>query len=581
MVGSARRVVIEFIGDDDKLVRAIDSSERASGRLSGKLGKLGKAAAIGLGAGVVVAGKALFDMTKNAVADEAAQRKLAIALKNSVGATDTQVASVEKWIAAQGRALGVTDDELRPAFQRLVQATGSVDEAQRQMGIAMDVSAGTGKSLKVVSEALMKANNGSTASLSKLGLKTKDAEGNTLSLDQALQSMSKTFKGQAAAQANTLEGKMGRLKLIFDETKETIGAKLIPVVTKLADWFLSKGLPAIQEFGGWLQDNLGPIFARIGDTVAKLTGGMQGDFGSSLQSIRDIVSGFVDIVRTLWERFGADFVRIAKGQFRTVVAVIRGALQVIRGVVKVVSGLLKGDWSKVWSGIKDIVAGVARIIVAVVKQLMLVLRTVFRAGWGVIKDVARAAWDGLVGLVKAGAGKVVDYVRSIPDKMRNLAGLFAGAGRAVIGAFVDGLKNAAGVVSGIAGNVWSAVRSLLNGAIDRINAALEFRISLPGPDVTVNPPNIPHLAKGTRWHRGGWAIVGEQGPELAFLPRGSSVTPHQRSVGMLRQLGQGAGGGIHFHGPVYGDPRAFARAVIEALLAEKRLTGQSLVGLLS
>lgn len=262
----------------DKFDKVGDSAAKSSGKLK-KFAAVGAAAAA---AGALVLGKALVDMTKNAMADEAAQRKLAIGIKNATGATNAQVAGVEKWIAAQGKALGVTDDELRPAFQRLVQATGDVDEAQRQLGIAMDVSAGTGKSLKTVSEALMKANNGTTASLSKLGLKTKDANGETMSLDAALKSMSATFKGQAQSAASTTEGKFQRLKVMFDETKESIGARLIPIADKLAGLILRQLVPAVQKAGDWLRDKLGPpmreLAEKAGPAAAKVMAALKQAF---------------------------------------------------------------------------------------------------------------------------------------------------------------------------------------------------------------------------------------------------------------------------------------------------------------
>jgi len=118
-------VVFDILARDrasDKFDKLGNSASRSQSKVS-KLGSVmksaAKGAAIGLGIAVVGAGKALFDMGKNAAADEAAQRKLAIGLKNATGATEDQIASVEDWITAQGKALGVTDDEMRPALQRL------------------------------------------------------------------------------------------------------------------------------------------------------------------------------------------------------------------------------------------------------------------------------------------------------------------------------------------------------------------------------------------------------------------------------------------------------------------------------
>ena len=567
MGGSARRITIEFLGNTRDLNSALDSSASRTSTWGAKLKSAGKVAALGLAAGAVVAGKALFDMTKAAAEDQASQVRLAQTLKNTTGATDEQVAKVEDWISAQGRALGVADDELRPALQRLAEATGDVGQAQDLAQIAMDASAGTGKSLKTVSEALAKAQNGNIGALSRLGIETKNAKGETLTFEQATRKMADTFKGQAEAKAGTLEGKMGRLKLIFDETKEAIGAKLIPAVTQMADWFLEKGLPAVEAFGGWLQENLGPIFQRIGDVISRVTGGMKMDTGGAFATIRDIITGFVDLVRSRWARFGNDLLRIMAGAWRTLGAIIGGALKIIRGIIKVVGGLLKGDWKRVWSGIKDILSGALRIIVALVKQAINVVKTVFRAAGGVLKDIMRAAWNGLVDIIRTGAGKIVAGVKAIPGKLRALGGLFRDAGKWIIDKFVDGIKNAAGIIGGIVGNVWDALRGLINGAIDRINSALEFTIHIPGPDITINPPNIPHMAKGGVVRRPTLALIGEDGPE-AVVPLNAKNAPRGR-------LGIGGGGvTVVVQGNLFGDDRAIARELLRLLRSEERRSGQ-------
>jgi nucleoside diphosphate kinase len=243
----------------DKLGNTIDDTSTKAD----KMGRVFKMAALGLVAGAGVAAVALVGMTKSAIEDEAAQQKLALGLKNATDATDAQVAAAEKWITAQGNALGVTDDELRPALQRLAQSTGDVGKAQEQLQIAMDISAGSGKSLASVTEAMMKANNGSIGGLGRLGIATKNAAGETLSLEQIMAKAADTFEGQAAAKADTLSGKMDILKLRFDEAKETIGAKLIPVLTTLAGWILDTGVPAVERFAEVWRESIGSVVAAF------------------------------------------------------------------------------------------------------------------------------------------------------------------------------------------------------------------------------------------------------------------------------------------------------------------------------
>ncbi len=187
--------------------------------------------------GSAYAAKAVIEFGKASVeaaaADEAAQVKLATQLRNTTGATDAQVASVEAWITKTMFATNTADDELRPALARLVTATGDVESAQSLMGVALDVSVGKNKSLQSVAEALAKAQDGNVSALSRLGVATKDAEGKTLSFDQIVKDLSTTFAGQAANATETQAGKLENMKLRFGELQEQIGTALMPVMEQL------------------------------------------------------------------------------------------------------------------------------------------------------------------------------------------------------------------------------------------------------------------------------------------------------------------------------------------------------------
>lgn len=250
--------------------RVGNSSLNAGGKLSklgGHLKTVAKYGALAAAAGAVLAAKWGVDAVKAAAADQQAQKLLEGALKRNAKATNDQVASTEDWISAQGRAKGVADDDLRPALARLVTATKDVGDAQKLASLAMDVSAGTGKSLESVSTALMKAQNGQVSGLSRLGVKTKNVAGETMSLKEITKDLADTYGGAASEKANTFQGKMDRLKLVYNETKEAIGAKLLPILSDLGTWFLDKGIPAISAMWGWLKNKLGPVFAEVGDFV--------------------------------------------------------------------------------------------------------------------------------------------------------------------------------------------------------------------------------------------------------------------------------------------------------------------------
>jgi hypothetical protein len=527
-MAGARRIVIEFLGKDVSAGSTAREVEGTTSRLGAKMAKVGKIAAVGLAAGTVLAGKALFDMGKAAADDAEQQAILAKALQNNAGATKGQIAATEDWISAQGKALGVTDDQLRPALANLVRATGDVGKAQKLASLAMDVSAGSGKDLGVISLALAKAQNGNVGALGRLGIATKDAHGKTKSFAQIQDDLAKKFGGSAAAKADTFAGKMGRLKLIFDEAKESIGAKLLPVAERLANWFISSGLPAIQRFSSWLSEKLGPAFDFIGGLFDRVTSGMNGDVGKNLGAIQSTFQSVVSIIQSLWSRFGGFITTYIVATMQNVWHTISGVLQIISGVFKVFSSLLKGDWKGVWDGIKQILSGALTVIKASLSQALNTIKLLWRVAWSAMKAALGAIWDGIKGLVRAGADGIVSAIKAIPGRVKALGSVFKSAGKFLIDQMVDGLKNAAGVIGGIAGNVWDAVKRLLNGGIDKINSALEFKISLPGPDIHVNPPNIPHLATGgiVKARRGGvLALLGEGGHDEAVLPLSGPNAP--------------------------------------------------------
>lgn len=250
MAGS-RTLKLSILADVDNLKKNLDSGSKEVEGFGGKLEKFGKVAAAAFAAAaaaaVAYAGKLAIDGVKAAIEDEAAQNRLANALKNVTGATEAQIASVEDQITALSLANGIADDELRPAFQRLATATGDLTQANSALTLALDISAATGKSVEAVSNALGKAYEGNTSSLARLGIGLSTAEIKTLGLDGTMKQLADTFGGAATVQANTLEGQIARLKVGFDEAKESVGAALLPIIQKMMDYIVNTFIPMLQK----------------------------------------------------------------------------------------------------------------------------------------------------------------------------------------------------------------------------------------------------------------------------------------------------------------------------------------------
>ena len=273
MADGSRTLKLSILADVDNLKKGLNTAADETESFGTKLGNFGKVAGAAFAAAGVAAaayaGKLLVDGVKSALEDEAAQAKLALTLKNVAGATDEVIANTEIWISNMGRAFGVADDQLRPAYERLARATGSVEQAQKLATLSLDIAAGTGKSLEAVSNALGKAYEGNTAALGKLGIGLDKAELKSMTLDEVTAKLSETFGGQASAQADTFQGKLARLSLTFDEAKETAGAFVLNALTPLVDFIVTKAIPVLSDLGSQVGEKLSPVFGSFSNFVTE------------------------------------------------------------------------------------------------------------------------------------------------------------------------------------------------------------------------------------------------------------------------------------------------------------------------
>jgi len=262
--------------DLDKLKREAGTTQSAMGKFGDGMKKQMTPGFAAMGAAVAAAGVALaafvvqlgVEAVQAAAEEEEAIRRLGVALDN-VGQGFAQPA-VEEFIDNLQRATGVADDDLRPAMQSLVTATGDAAQAQELLGVALDVSAATGKDLTAVSGALAKASNGSFTAINKLTngaidpavLKTRD-----LSLITA--ELSDLFGGQAEANAETFAGKMRRLGIAAEELKTKFGEGFIDAFTGSAQ-SMDEMMASIESAEPAMRD-LGEQVGLLAADLSKLT----------------------------------------------------------------------------------------------------------------------------------------------------------------------------------------------------------------------------------------------------------------------------------------------------------------------
>lgn len=358
------KVKITFDADFDELKRGVKGAEAEVQGFGDKVGKFGKMAgaafAVAGAAALAYAGVLLKQGVESAIADEAAQAKLATTLQNVTGATDAQIAAVESQILQTSLLTGLTDDELRPSFERLVRATKDSDAALKLQSIAVDVAAGSGKSLEAVTNAMAKAAEGNTASLAKLGVGLTSAQLKTMSMDEITKQLGDTFANQAAVKADTFAGKMARLKVAFDEGKETIGSFVLDAITPMIDTVVNTVIPAVSGFidsiGG--KEGLTSAFKTYIDLIKNIFQPVLEGFKFAFDQIKNAVVDNKEEFTALF-KFLKDFVAPLLG------GVLKIAIQgigIALGVVIDIVGKLIGGFQTLFGWIGQVIDKIQGLI---------------------------------------------------------------------------------------------------------------------------------------------------------------------------------------------------------------------------
>jgi hypothetical protein len=271
-----------------KAIKSFKQLETASDKVKFvlKAGALAGAAAFAaLGAAAFQAGQQLVGFARMAADDEKAQKQLALSIRASTKATDAQIASVEDYIDVTQRAVGVADDELRPAYARIIRSTRDFDKAQRLLNLALNVSAATGKPLKQIVEGLSKSFDGSNTAITRLGLGYDKAQLKAMSFNDIQKDLEKRFSGSALANAETFEGTMARFRITVDELKESLGAALLPYLKRLAEY----GIQIADAFG---KDGVAGAFAELKYILTNLLYGNNGQLNAAGRALNDLIMKF-------------------------------------------------------------------------------------------------------------------------------------------------------------------------------------------------------------------------------------------------------------------------------------------------
>jgi phage-related protein len=564
-MATAQKLNVYYVGDASGLrrtIQEIESMHRGLGErlrsIGARISQVGRTVTAGVTLPIVGFGvaavKAFTDAQRVSAQTEAV-------LRSTGGVAGVTARDVGKLAQEIMNYSGISDETVQSAENLLLTFTNIRNEAGRgndiftqATRIAADMSVALGQDMKSSAMQLGKALNdpvrGITA-LRRVGVSFTDQQvrmiqemveaGDVLGAQKViLAELTKEFGGSAKAAGKTVAGQFQIMKERIGNVMEGIGRVIVQVgmpvfeqlgraVEAVGKWFrglspeakrLGVVIAAAAAAAGPLLIVLGGIVSAIGTLLSPIglvvvaIGGLVAAFvyaWRNSQTFREIVTGafqavreavaavlplvaeevrsFVGAVKAFWSEFGDDILRVTRSAWNLIKGVVAGALKAIRGVIDIVMGLIHGDWSQVWKGIKEFLGGIWNGIKSLVRDGVGLLKELVRTGIHGVREI----WEGIWNRIK-------EIFSGIWGKIKQIA--------------ADSIN-------------WVIDR--INGLIDKLNWLSDKLDWLAGPGLNWgNIPHIPHVgeaAEGGIVRRSGLTLVGERGPELLQLPRGSVIAP--------------------------------------------------------
>lgn len=523
------------------IVKLKDSATAGIAKISAKLKNLTKAVMIP----VAIAGGAAVAGVGAAVKGGMQLEQQQISMEHFIGATnkgmdDTQVKKVSaeftKALRENANATPFETGDVIAAGSRAISvASGDTKEAMNLVKLAEDMAAASGgtKTIADAMEALADAKVGETERLKEFGFKVSADEMKSKGFKGVSDDLGDFYGGAAEKLATSGAGLMstinGKLKSNFADFGLSVVEKLKPTFNSVIG-LIDKASPVMEKFGGKIADGIGKGIQVVSDLIPKLISGV-----STLKPIfTTIISGFKPMMPMLSE-FGTAVGGTLKQVMTSAMPVIMSIIQtfqkvlmavmpvwqtiitsigsVVSAAAPIISGLVQGIgtaittlapvFNTIFGGIADKVGGVIEFIASKMSFITEIIN------WAapMISDILNTAWTVI--------SPIMDIAISVFELIFN-----------VVQRVFPGVKKVIETVWGVIKPIVDAVGTVLGG----IGSAIGWLADLIGGDSKKSDLEVGTNANGTNNWRGGPTWVGEKGPELLDLPRGSKILPNKESV---------------------------------------------------
>ena len=413
-----RSLKLLIAGDATGALRALGQTGNAADGVGKKFLTFGKVAA----AGFASAGVAAVAFGKSAVEAAAESQKISKIteqlVKTTGGAAKISAEQVGELATALSNKTAIDDEAIQSASNLILTFKNVRNEAgkgndifNRATAAALDLSTVMGTDASGAAMQLAKALDnplkGVTAlqrsgvsftAQQKEQIKTLVESGKTLEAQKIiLKEVESQVGGAAAASATSAE----RAKIAFGNLQEQIGGYLLPVVEKVSNYLVTTFIPKLAELAERYGPMVGAAFQKLGEIMKPVFEWLRVNVPIIFDKVKEIVSGVIATITGFWEKHKEDITRIVSILWETLKGVIEGGIRIVKGIIDVFLGVFKGDWDRVWNGLKDIVSGAWTAIGSTIKGFASIMWEAAKFVFDKVKDGIVAGWEGSMAFVKS------------------------------------------------------------------------------------------------------------------------------------------------------------------------------------
>lgn len=305
-----------------------------------------------------------------------------------------------------------------------------------------------------------------------------------------------------------------------------------------------------------IKDNVGKAFDWLGTHTHQVWDNVRNTVGNAFsnlgKTVHDGANGIVTWVGQRWNDIQKNSQQIWTNVQSTIQNIFNNVMTIVTNIAKNIADRLGIKWSDIQNFTRTIFNDIKNFFQTAWNNIQTIIQNVSQ----LISDILHGKWGNIKGDITNIVSSIWVFIRNawnniqktISDAMTNARSFITTALGNILGNFKSWGGNIISTITGAFSSAWNGAVGILNNAKNTIlgilgniagaiGNALHTVTNIGGQVMgALHGLHIPGFASGITNFSGGLAVVGEQGPELAYFPRGTSIIPNFQTNSFLAGL---------------------------------------------